>query len=88
MTTHPESPEVRVFPDAVRDSTPTATAVYAVLNAAGPLTYDQIIAETGAGRTAVENAVADLRDSGIVGSKPDPNNPRRQVHNIVDSFDT
>lgn len=76
-----------MFPDAVRASTPTAAAVYAVLDAAGPLTYDQLVSETGSGRTAVENAVADLREQGIVNSLPDTDDPRRQVHDIADSSD-
>lgn len=72
-----------VFPDAVRESTSTAAAVYAVLDAAGPLPYDRLVTETGAGRTAVENAVVALRQRGVVESRPDPDNPRQQVHDIA-----
>ncbi|MDS0284741.1 hypothetical protein [Haloarcula onubensis] len=88
MSSPTHSPDrASVFPAPVRASTPTAAAVYAVLDATGPLTYDQLVDETGAGRTAVENAVADLRDRGIIDSRPDPDDPPRQLHDIADSFD-
>lgn len=76
-----------VFPEPVRDSTPTAGNVYAVLEAAGPLTYEQLVDQTGAGRTAVETAVDNLRKQGIIESRRDPNNPCRKVHGLPSSFD-
>lgn len=89
MTIKPDSPSEAqpVFPKAVRDSTSTAAAVYAVLETRGPLTYGQLADETGTSRTAVENALTDLRDRGVIESGPDPDTPRRKVHDIADSFD-
>jgi DNA-binding MarR family transcriptional regulator len=87
IESEPTSDATPVFPEAVRDSTSTAAAVYTVLEAAGPLTYSQLVDETGASRTAVENAVTDLREQEIIESCPDPTNPRRQLHQLTLSFE-
>lgn len=71
-----------VVPSEVRASTPTATAVYFVLRETPPLTYDELADATGMSRRAVETAVLDLRERGVVASAPNLQNPNESVHDL------
>lgn len=79
MTRSDDAP-LGIYPPPVRRAQQTATAVYAVLAEAGAATYDELAAEVGASRRAVEQAVAELRECGVVRSRPDPQHPNRKVH--------
>lgn len=74
---------IGVFPEPVRDASPTVSAVFTVLVVSEePLTYDELAEEVGASRRSVKNAIIELRDAGIVDSEPDPINPNRKRHSL------
>jgi predicted transcriptional regulator len=75
------------LPETVKNSTPTGRLVYTLLDHAGPLGYDELTNRTGAGRTAVENAIADLRERGAVQPKPDSDNHHRRLYTTAISSD-
>lgn len=79
----------RLYPEAVREGSPTTVAVYATLQAADrAMSYAELKAEIGASRRAVKQAVYALRDAGLVESRPDtestPPVPGRKVHEPAD----
>lgn len=75
----------RLYPEPVRQGSATATAVYATLLAAErPLAYADLTAEIGASKRAIKQAVYDLRDAGVITSRPDPTAPSRRLHELAD----
>lgn len=72
--------ERRLYPPAVRELSATAVAVYATLYLAGPSTTADLEELTGAGSTAVRKAIVELRDRDCLVSAPDPEEPRRLLH--------
>jgi DNA-binding transcriptional regulator GbsR (MarR family) len=74
---------IGIFPEALRDASPTVLNVYTVLIVSEePLTYDELAEEVGASRRSVKDAILELRDAGIVDSEPDPINPNRKRHSL------
>jgi DNA-binding MarR family transcriptional regulator len=87
MSTEPApSGPVGLYPTAVRELTPTAVAVYATLRSSdSPLGYDDLATEIGVSRRAVKAAIYDLRDRGLVASRPAPQTPSRRLHELADN---
>jgi len=67
----------QLFPDDVKDATATAKVVYGALRRGGPLTTEDLVSQTGQSRRAVERALEDLTESGVIDSRPDLTDPRR-----------
>jgi len=71
-----------LFPPAVRDGTATVVAVYVSLRDAGPLTYTELARATGASVRSVKEAIYDLRDAGLVETRPDMTTPQQGQHRL------
>jgi DNA-binding MarR family transcriptional regulator len=72
------------LPARVKDLSPTARLVHAVLDDAGPLTREEIEERTGAARRTVNDALATLRDEGHVAADEHPQDRRRLLYRTED----
>jgi DNA-binding MarR family transcriptional regulator len=73
------------FPDRVKDAPATARLVYAVLEADGPLTRQDLVDRTGAACRSVTAALATLREAGLVTADQDPTDRRRRLYRLSSS---
>jgi len=71
------------LPGDVKDLSPTARLVHAVLDDAGPLTREEIEDRTGAARRTVNDSLATLRNEGLAIADEHPNDARRKLYSIA-----
>jgi hypothetical protein len=74
----------RLVPPPLQNGAPTEKLVYVALREHGPLTYRELIAHTGQGKTAVREAVRSLRPTVIESrraARPD-GRPEEKEHYI------
>jgi len=73
--------EAQIIPPEVREGPPTMALVYLMLDrVACGLTYEELAEGTGRSKRTVKSAVGDLREAGLVISRPDHSNPRQKIH--------
>ncbi|SEP30340.1 hypothetical protein SAMN05216388_10723 [Halorientalis persicus] len=70
------------IPGDVKDLSPTARLVHAVLDDAGPLAREEIEDRTGAARRTVNKVLATLRAEGLATAHEHPNDARRKLYSI------
>jgi len=80
-----ESELTDLFPPAVREGTATTVAVYVALRDAGPLTYTELARAIGTSVRTVKEAIYDLRDAGLVETRPDVTTPQQGQHRLSDA---
>jgi DNA-binding MarR family transcriptional regulator len=68
------------LPETVKRDSPSTRLVYAVLDDQGPLTLDEIVAETGVAHRTATRARAKLRDRERAATLKHPAHRRRRLY--------
>jgi len=71
------------IPTDVQECSPSARAIYLLLNQEGALTQQAIRTMTGLGEDTVRRALSELAVADVVVERPDPSDGRRQKYALT-----